>query len=143
MNKFIVYYYSAKTRSFYPSCLYPLYLKEGSWPPDATKISEEDYLKFKTSPPEGFELGSSEEGKPRWVKREQTCEEFIEVCNNLISNTLRVRPVYNLPVSIGVATKGEEDKDREVSMYLISLSRCKTLAEGGEKTTLPEKPSFL
>lgn len=139
----MVYYYSARTKSFYPSCLYHIYLREQSWPTDATQIGEEDYLKFKSLPPEGFELGSSEEGKPQWVKREQTCDEFIEVCNNLISNTLRVRPVYNLPVAMGVATEDEEDKDREVSMYLISLSRCKTLAEGGEKIPLPEKPSFL
>lgn len=61
-------FYSARTNAFYPTDLRGDYERAGSWPEDAVQITEvERETYWCKTPPAGYELGATGEGRPTWV----------------------------------------------------------------------------
>lgn len=75
MNK---YSYSASLNAFFPVALKADYEKAGSWPDDATNVSDEIASEFMAEPPSGQMRVAGADGFPQWSnKPEPTHEEQI------------------------------------------------------------------
>ena len=135
-----MYYFSAKSLSFYPGSLKDLY---ENWPEDAVGIENSDYLTFKGMPPEGKTLGANEEGYPSWKDKVLSVEDRIEICSSRISWVLGKIPLYSSPVNLGIATEEEAERNKSAQIYLVELSRCKESLEAQGEGVIPEIPDFL
>ncbi|OKP23355.1 tail fiber assembly protein [Serratia fonticola] len=121
-------YFSATTKGFYPTDIIEKerYEEQGSWPADATEISEADYKKYLSTPPPGMELGSKS-GKPVWVVVEVSKEDAILIATmkkqQLIDDAEGVITPLARAVKLGMATKEEEAKLDAWERYSVLLSR--------------------
>ncbi|WP_249977610.1 tail fiber assembly protein [Vreelandella olivaria] len=59
--------YSATENGFYPEEFKTSYVTAGNWPNDLIEITPDEWETFQSLPPEGHELGSDPEGRPKWV----------------------------------------------------------------------------
>lgn len=65
-------YYSTETCGFYLENMKPRYQKKGTWPSDAILLTDDEQATYwRTNPPDGYQLGSDENGRPTWVEKPQ------------------------------------------------------------------------
>lgn len=133
-------FFSAKNRAFYNESLKELYDAGGTWPDDAVSITEREYQKYRAPAPEGKQLSSGANGKPKWESRQVTQEEKIERASSLVKNALAKYPLYKLPIDLGIATKEEESAHKEFAEYIVNLNRHKASLEAGEDSKEPSSP---
>lgn len=75
MSKYI---YSLSHNAFYLAVLKAEYELSGNWPEDGVEISDDLFIKYTSTPPDGKERGAGENGMPCWVDLpEPTTEELI------------------------------------------------------------------
>lgn len=63
----MIIFFSASMRGFYDEAYKNLYVAGSGWPDDAVLITEDEWLIYTASPPDGKVLGSDADGKPAWV----------------------------------------------------------------------------
>ncbi|HDD9308024.1 TPA: tail fiber assembly protein [Escherichia albertii] len=61
------YYFSRTTLAFYPVDMLELYRSYDSLPDDITPVSDEIFLTYSETPPEGKARGANDDGQPEWV----------------------------------------------------------------------------
>ncbi|EEZ4466241.1 tail fiber assembly protein, partial [Escherichia coli] len=61
------YYFSRTTLAFYPVDMLELYRSYDSLPDDITPVSDEIFLTYSGTPPEGKARGANDDGQPEWV----------------------------------------------------------------------------
>ncbi|WP_105197515.1 tail fiber assembly protein [Escherichia albertii] len=61
------YYFSRTTLAFYPVDMLELYRSYDSLPDDITPVSDEIFLTYSGTPPEGKARGANDDGQPKWV----------------------------------------------------------------------------
>ncbi|HBD5043072.1 TPA: tail fiber assembly protein [Escherichia coli] len=61
------YYFSRTTLAFYPVDMLELYRSYDSLPDDITLVSDEIFLTYSGTPPEGKARGANDDGQPEWV----------------------------------------------------------------------------
>lgn len=61
-----IYFFSAKSLSFYPASMKEMYDKAGQWPSDAVQVSNAVFQSFSTLKP-GKTRGATDDGKPCWI----------------------------------------------------------------------------
>lgn len=121
-------YFSATKKGFYPTDIIEKerYEEQGSWPADATEISEAEYKKYLSTPPPGMELGSKS-GKPAWVAVEVGKEDAILIATmkkqQLIDDAEGAITPLARAVKLGMATQEEEAKLEAWERYSVMLSR--------------------
>lgn len=65
----MVIYYSKTTGGFFPDAMRGDYERAGTWPSDAVKLTAQETETFHLKiPPTGYQLGSDETGRPKWIK---------------------------------------------------------------------------
>ncbi|BCL49477.1 MULTISPECIES: tail fiber assembly protein [Citrobacter] len=75
MSKYI---YSPSHNAFYLAVLKAEYELSGNWPEDGVEISDDLFIQYTATPPDGKERGAGENGMPCWVDLpEPTTEELI------------------------------------------------------------------
>lgn len=62
-----MYIFSKTTNSFYPQDLRGRYEAAGTWPDDGVTVSEDVFMLFSGTAPEGKMCGTDESGYPAWV----------------------------------------------------------------------------
>ncbi|MGQ6549789.1 tail fiber assembly protein [Serratia sp. IR-2025] len=121
-------YFSATTKGFYPTDIIEKerYEGQGSWPDDATEISEADYKKYLSTPPPGMELGSKS-GKPAWVVVELCKEDAILIATmkkqQLMASTEEAIAPLSRAEKYGIITTEEKTKLEALERYTVLLSR--------------------
>lgn len=121
-------YFSATTKGFYPTDIVEkeLYEEQGSWPADATEISEADYKKYLSIPPPGMELGSKS-GKPAWVVVEVDKESAILIATMKKKQLMATAEEALAPLvraeKFGIITGEEKTKLEALERYTILLNR--------------------
>lgn len=61
------FYFSPSTLSFYPNELIASYKTAGSLPDDIIAVSDETFVTYSGTPPQGKMRGATKERKPTWV----------------------------------------------------------------------------
>lgn len=61
------YYFSRTTLAFYPVDMLELYRSYDSLPDDIAPVSDEIFLTYSGTPPEGKARGANDDGQPEWV----------------------------------------------------------------------------
>lgn len=75
MSKYI---YSPSHNAFYLTVLKTEYELSGNWPEDGVEISDNLFIEYTSTPPDGKERGVGDDGMPCWVDLpEPTTEELI------------------------------------------------------------------
>ncbi|EOH6332497.1 tail fiber assembly protein [Citrobacter koseri] len=64
MSKYI---YSPSHNAFYLAVLKAEYELSGNWPEDGVEISDDLFIQYTSTPPDGKERGAGENGMPCWV----------------------------------------------------------------------------
>lgn len=107
--------------------------KAGSWPDDAAEITQEQYLTYSSSPPDGKALGTDKAGFPSWVdKPAPTADELKSVAEQektalMAAAELTIAPL-NRAVKLGVASEEEITLLAKWEMYTVLLMRVDTAA---------------
>lgn len=106
------YTFSASTLSFYDNFSKDAYIASGTWPVDGKDVSDEVFMKYNETPPEGKVLGSKG-GIPAWVNApEPTAEEIrsanANVRDNLIADAKSAMFLNQTKLLLGKATDAEK-----------------------------------
>lgn len=122
------YYFSRTTLAFYPVDMLELYRSYDSLPDDITPVSDEIFLTYSGTPPEGKARGANDDGQPEWVDiPPMTPEEAILLATaqkqNLIDNANEYMNSKQWP---GKAAIGRLKGD-ELAQYNLWLDYLDTL----------------
>lgn len=121
-------YFSPSRIGFYPESQKDLYDAADSWPDDAVLVSQEQWIEFTGSPPEGKVIGVTKQGIPKWVDAPKPSpEQLIEMAESkksalLIKVSGEIAPLQDA-VDLDMATNEEVSKLAGLKKYRVLLSR--------------------
>lgn len=118
-----MYYYSAKTNSFYPEPLRVNYESSGSFPDDAVKVSESIWLKYAgLQPPMGMVRVAGKDGMPKWVPiPEKTNEDYAKEAEQqkekILYEIIIATQIWQTQLSLKIINDSDKSKLKEWMMY--------------------------
>jgi len=136
-------FFSPSRIGFYPESDREVYESAGSWPEDAVSVSQEVWLEFTGSPPEGKMIGVTKQGAPKWVDPPQPGkEELVMIADlkkeQLMNEASMQRGILQDAMDEGYATEEEIKLLSAWKIYRVALNRIDTLAAPDIKW--PDKP---
>ncbi|EMX9225619.1 tail fiber assembly protein [Citrobacter koseri] len=141
MSKYI---YSPSHNAFYLAVLKAEYELSGNWPEDGVEISDDLFIQYTSTPPDGKERGAGENGMPCWVDLpEPTTGELIAAAEQqkqtLLSDAQTMIAPLQDAYDLEMATDEETARLLALKKYRVLLNRIDTSsAPGIEWPTLPE-----
>ncbi|WP_323838450.1 tail fiber assembly protein [Photorhabdus africana] len=124
-----MYFYSAKTNSFYPIELKQNYIASGSLPDDVIEVSLDIYQEYAANnAPEGKYRIAGQNGLPEWADiPPPTREELQQYVENkkqqfIVEASQKIAPLQDA-VDLGIATKEEETALLVWKKYRVMLNR--------------------
>ena len=141
MSKYI---YSPSHNAFYLAGLKAEYELSGNWPEDGVEISDDLFIQYTSTPPDGKERGAGENGMPCWVDLpEPTTGELIAAAEQqkqtLLSDAQTMIAPLQDAYDLEMATDEETARLLALKKYRVLLNRIDTSsAPGIEWPTLPE-----
>lgn len=118
-----MYYYSAKTNSFYPEPLRVNYEDSDSFPDDAIKVSESIWLKYAgLQPPMGMVRAAGKDGMPKWVPiPEKTNEDYAKEAGQqkekILSEIIIATQIWQAQLSLKIINDSDKSKLKEWMVY--------------------------
>lgn len=118
-----MYYYSAKTNSFYPESLRVNYEASNSFPDDAIKVSESIWLKYAgLQPPMGMVRAAGKDGMPKWVPiPEKTNEDYAKEAEQqkekILSEIIIATQIWQTQLSLKIINDSDKSKLKEWMVY--------------------------
>lgn len=118
-----MYYYSAKTNSFYPESLRVNYEASDSFPDDAIMVSESMWLKYAgLQPPMGMMRAAGKDGMPKWVPiPEKTNEDYAKEAEQqkekILSEIINVTQIWQTQLSLKIINDSDKSKLKEWMLY--------------------------
>lgn len=118
-----MYYYNAKTNSFYPESLRESYESSDSFPDDAIRVSESIWLKYAgLEPPIGMIRVSGDDGMPKWSPiPEKTNEDYIKEVERkkekILSEIANLTQIWQTQLSLKIINDPDKSKLKEWMMY--------------------------
>lgn len=118
-----MYYYSAKTNSFYPESLRGNYEASDSFPGDAIMVSESVWLKYAgLQPPMGMMRVAGKDGMPRWAPiPEKTNEDYAKEAEQqkekILSEIIIATQIWQTQLSLKIINDSDKSKLKEWMVY--------------------------
>lgn len=137
-----MYYYDAKTNSFYPEVLKGDYLRAGTWPDDPVAVSDDDYCRLLRGCADGKIIEGDETGKPVLVDPPpETPEQYAARAAEkklLLTEVSEARiAILSRATRLDMATPDEEAELIRWERYSVQLSRVDT---GAADISWPDVP---
>lgn len=137
-----MYYYNAKTNSFYPEVLKDDYLRAGTWPEDPVPVSDDDYCRLLSGCADGKIIEGDETGKPVLVDPppetpEQYAARAAEKKRHLAEVSEARIAVLSRAIRLEMATPEEKAELTRWERYSVQLSRVDT---GAADISWPDMP---
>ncbi|MEQ4710699.1 tail fiber assembly protein [Providencia alcalifaciens] len=118
-----MYYYSAKTNSFYPELLKDEYIKNNSLPDDAIKVSEYIWFKYAgMQPPSGMVRVAGKDGMPAWADLpEKVSEDYVKEAERkkekILSEIINSTQIWQTQLSLKIINDTDKSKLKEWMLY--------------------------
>lgn len=138
-----MYYFSAKTNSFYLLSLKVSYEESGTWPEDGIAVSNDVFAEFTANPPEGKVRGQKK-GMPAWVAApDKTKEQYVAEATQMKTSLAQLAANKKSPlqdaVDLDMAT--EQEKALLVAWKTYSVLINRVDVSTAPDITWPEEPS--
>ncbi|EHM3440643.1 tail fiber assembly protein [Salmonella enterica subsp. enterica] len=121
------YAYSAKSNAFYYIGFRDNYVRNGTWPDDATEVDDSIYIEYAANePPYGKTRTAGTDGLPMWVDipaptNEQVLENNIKTRNRLMQACSVASYPLQSALAKGVITDTQQTALSEIEDYSINL----------------------
>lgn len=124
-------FFSAEKLAFYPESLKFDYEAGTGWPDDAVSITQADWVKYISEPPQGQVLGATDEGNPAWVDippqsyADLVAQADAQKAAQRAQADSVIAPLQDA-VDLGIATPEEVSLLTEWKTYRVRLNRVDT-----------------